>query len=154
MNLESFGSVLEQLGLFFEASAKVVREPADRSCHSSRTIGPHMRTGQSQRRAIVPFSRTIARTMRLHVKQRRTIAPILPSDCTHPADRSPIMPIDRPHLPIDLKTAPIDRQTAQLARAFCRSIAQHSRSIAQCLTSYFKRFVQNFYTVYFILADL
>ena len=121
---------------FFEASAKVVREPADRSCHSNRTIGPHMRTGQSQRRAI---------------------APILPSDRAHPADRSPIMPIDRPHLPIGLKTAPIVRQTAQLARAFCRSIARHSRSIAQSLfsvTSYFKCFVRNFYTVYFIFGRL
>ena len=145
------------IGIIFEASAKVVREPADRSCHSSRTIGTRMHTGQCQHRAIAPFSRTIARTMRLHARQRRAIAPILPSDRAHPADRSPIMPIDRPHLPIGLKTAPIVRQTAQLARAFCRSIARHSRSIAQSLfsvTSYFKCFVRNFYTVYFIFGRL
>ena len=98
------------MGLILKASAKVVREPADRSCHPSRTIGTHMRTGQSQRRAIAPF---------------------LPSDRAHPADRSQIMPIDRPTCRSVAPTAPSDRQTAQFTRASCRSIARHSRSIAK-----------------------
>ena len=105
------------IGNNFEASAKVVREPADRSCHSCRTIGTRMGIGQSQRRAIAPF-----------LPSDR--APFLPSDRAHPADRSQIMPIDRPTCRSVAPTAPSDRQTAQFTRASCRSIARHSRSIA------------------------
>ena len=106
--------ILGSIGIYFHGvSAQEVREIADRSRHSSQTIGPT----NAHPAEPAPIGR--------QPSAERSRGRCVPA----PIDRA-LKPIARPCLPIGRTTTPNDRQTAQFTRASCRSIARHSRSIA------------------------
>ena len=120
MNLESFGRVWEQLGLFQWSFS--TGGPRD-----NRSIAGFQPNDRPNTRA---SSRASADQSPLSAERSRARC------ISAPIDRA-LKLIDRPSLPIGRTTALIVRHTAQFARASCRSIAQSPSCQSQVTLSVF-----------------